>query len=254
LGLLAKEKQGMPGIVIHPFFDGRDIFTSMHPGWQYIQELFANVNQLGIQDIFKVADVSGRYFGMDRDAIKRDKKGEPSQDLWRERVEPSYRAAVYSEGRQLAASSNPMASSSAITTNSVIPEHNISGDISPDKAGGIDFGNKAMASSTVYQPMGSFVGLDFNLPKLSASEIAGFDLDKEELLISRSIDNGILISGSRIKEFMSASAMKGQFDQRRATVVTWLAKLGILEESICCTRESSKDYKEAVVIADSYLN
>ncbi|MFA4854564.1 MAG: hypothetical protein WC616_04345 [Candidatus Omnitrophota bacterium] len=117
--------------------------------------------------------------------------------------------------------------------------------------GGIDFKSKAMSSATIYQTFGSFAGLDFNLPKLSSSALLSFNLDKESSSISQAIDNGILISGARIKEFMAASANKGEFDQRRDIVLLWLAKLGILEESMCCTQESSREYREALVIADS---
>ncbi|TAM41625.1 phosphoglycerate kinase [bacterium] len=237
LELLKDEKQGMASIAIHPIFDGRDIFTSMHPGWQYLEELFAKVNQLGIQDIFKVADFSGRYFGMDRDAIKRDKKGEPSQDLWLERIYPWYKAVVYGEGRQIAASAANTADSPMIPENAPL--------------GGIDFKHQSMASATTYEAMGSFSGLDFSLPKLSSSVLLSFNLDKEQADITRAVDNGIIVSGQRIKEFMSASAAKGELDQRRETVITWLAKLGILEETTCCNQESSKEYREALVIADS---
>ena len=50
---------------------------------------------------------------------------------------------------------------------------------------------------------------------------------------------------------MAASNSKGELEQRRETVITWLAKLGILEETTCCAQESSKEYREALVIADS---
>ncbi len=117
--------------------------------------------------------------------------------------------------------------------------------------GGIDFKHQAMASATTYEAMGSFSGLDFSLPKLSSQALLSFNLDKEQSDISRAIDNGIIVSGQRIKEFMAASAVKGELEQRRETVIIWLAKLGILEETICCTQESSKEYREALVIADS---
>ncbi len=121
-----------------------------------------------------------------------------------------------------------------------------------EKTGGIDFKNQAMASATTYETFGSFAGLDFNLPVLSASAIAGFNLDKEEIEITRLVDNQILPSGQRIKEFMAASAAKGEFGKRRETVIAWLAKMGMLEETHCCTQEASKEYKEAIVIAESY--
>jgi len=117
--------------------------------------------------------------------------------------------------------------------------------------GGIDFKHQAMASATTYEAMGSFSGLDFSLPKLSSSVLLSFNLDKEQVDISRAIDNGIIVSGQRIKEFMAASANRGELEQRRDTVLTWLAKLGILEETACCAQESSKEYREALVIADS---
>ncbi len=119
--------------------------------------------------------------------------------------------------------------------------------------GGIDFKHRALASATTYEAMGSFAGLDFSLPKLSSSALLSFNLDKEQSDISRAIDNGIIVSGQRIKEFMAASSVKGELEQRRETVITWLAKLGILEETTCCTQESSKEYREALVIADSVV-
>jgi len=121
----------------------------------------------------------------------------------------------------------------------------------PKTTGGIDFKGAAMASATTYETMGSFVGLDFSLPKLNSQALLSFNLDKEQSDISQAIDNGIIVSGQRIKEFMAASSVKGGLEQRRETVITWLAKLGILEETTCCTQESSKEYREALVIADS---
>ncbi|MDD5692532.1 MAG: hypothetical protein PHP10_05070 [Candidatus Omnitrophica bacterium] len=124
-------------------------------------------------------------------------------------------------------------------------------EIASSPVGGIDFKHQAMSSATTYEAMGSFAGLDFSLPKLSSSVLLSFNLDKEQSDISRAIDNGIIVSGQRIKEFMAASSAKGQLEQRRETVLTWLAKLGILEETTCCTQESSPEYREALVIADS---
>jgi len=120
----------------------------------------------------------------------------------------------------------------------------------PETTGGIDFKHQSMASATTYEALGSFAGLDFSLPKLSSSALFSFNLDKEQTDITQAIDNGMLVSGQRIKEFMSASNAKGELEQRRDTVITWLAKLGILEETQCCNQESSKEYREALVIAE----
>jgi len=118
--------------------------------------------------------------------------------------------------------------------------------------GGIDFKHQAMASATTYETFGSFLGLDFSLPKLSASALLSFDLDKEAGDIEKAIEGGIIVSGQRIKEFIAASLAKGQLSQRRDNVIAWLAKLGMLEEAQCCMQESSREYREALVIAESY--
>ncbi|MDD5561969.1 MAG: hypothetical protein PHT50_07605 [Candidatus Omnitrophica bacterium] len=123
--------------------------------------------------------------------------------------------------------------------------------LDPVKNGGIDFKGAAMYRATAYEASGSFAGLDFSLPKLSSQILFSFNLDKEQSDIGRAIDNGILVSGQRIKEFIAASVIKGEFAQRKETVILWLAKLGILEEGPCYTEQSSREYKEALVIVDS---
>jgi len=142
----------------------------------------------------------------------------------------------------ISSTSSPLDGTDTSLRSVSIPEHGV---------GGIDFKHKALAGATTYEAMGSFSGLDFSLPKLSSQALLSFNLDKEQSDISRAIDNGIIVSGQRIKEFMAASVAKGELENRRDTVITWLAKLGILEETQCCTQESSKEYREALVIADS---
>ncbi|MDP3789404.1 MAG: hypothetical protein Q8R48_03265, partial [Candidatus Omnitrophota bacterium] len=101
LELINKNREGIKKVVLHPIFDGRDIETSERPGWQDLQVFFAKVNELGLEDIVKIGIIAGRYYPMDRDALNRDKKGEPSKDLWDERVKPWYDAIVYGKGRRL---------------------------------------------------------------------------------------------------------------------------------------------------------
>ena len=109
-----------------------------------------------------------------------------------------------------------------------------------------------MASVTSSEPLGNFTGLNYDLPQMSASEVDGYEIDREESEITRLIDSGIIPSAQRIKEFMAVCAMKNEFDARRATVIVWLARMGMLEESLCCGQQASTEYKEALVIADSY--
>ncbi|UCD18444.1 MAG: 2,3-bisphosphoglycerate-independent phosphoglycerate mutase [Candidatus Zixiibacteriota bacterium] len=80
---LAKNS-GVKKLYLHAFMDGRD--TSPTSGAGYMQEVVDSFGELGLG---KVATVSGRYYGMDRD--KR----------W-ERVERSYRAIVHKEGDRFA--------------------------------------------------------------------------------------------------------------------------------------------------------
>ena len=94
LEVIAKEKEGINKIVLHPVFDGRDVETSEKAGWESLEQVFQKVNELGLQDIFHIGVMAGRYYPMDRDALNRDKKGEDSSDLWNERLKPWYDAIV----------------------------------------------------------------------------------------------------------------------------------------------------------------
>ena len=76
------KRGGVEDVVVHAFTDGRD--TPPEQGAGFMQALLNKMSELGIG---RVATVSGRYFGMDRD--KR----------W-ERVERAFRAIVTGEGRK----------------------------------------------------------------------------------------------------------------------------------------------------------
>ena len=82
------KRGGVEDVVVHAFTDGRD--TPPEQGAGFMQALLNKMSEIGIG---RVATVSGRYFGMDRD--KR----------W-ERVERAFRAIVTGEGRQ---STDPVA-------------------------------------------------------------------------------------------------------------------------------------------------
>ncbi|MEZ5363413.1 MAG: 2,3-bisphosphoglycerate-independent phosphoglycerate mutase [Bryobacterales bacterium] len=76
----AAKKAGLGHIFLHCFTDGRD--TPPHSGKEYLAELQAKLDELGVGEI---ATVSGRYYAMDRD--KR----------W-ERTEKAFNALVLGEG------------------------------------------------------------------------------------------------------------------------------------------------------------
>ena len=70
---LAKEK-GIKKLFIHPFLDGRD--TDPHSGISFLRELKDKIEEIGIG---KIADISGRYYSMDRD--KRWERTKLSYDM-----------------------------------------------------------------------------------------------------------------------------------------------------------------------------
>jgi len=70
---LAKEK-GVKRVFIHPFLDGRD--TDPHSGINFLRKLKKKIEQIGTGT---VADISGRYFSMDRD--RRWKRTKLSYDM-----------------------------------------------------------------------------------------------------------------------------------------------------------------------------
>ena len=73
---------GVKQLFIHAFMDGRD--TPPQSGIDHIRALQANIREIGIG---KIATVSGRYWGMDRDKN------------W-DRIEKAYKMLVYGEGKQ----------------------------------------------------------------------------------------------------------------------------------------------------------
>ena len=82
-GLLEMAKRhGLSKVYVHCFLDGRDVPPDS--GWEYVQELVAKMNELGVG---KVATVMGRLYAMDRD------------NAW-ERIEQAYDAMVFGEGIQ----------------------------------------------------------------------------------------------------------------------------------------------------------
>src|SRR3989339_1726834 len=114
----------------------------------------------------------------------------------------------------------------------------------PAKTGGIDF----RQMNILTKPMGSFLGLNFNLPMLSKADIESLDLDKELTDIQRMVNSGIVPSGSRLKEYLSACYQKGEFDSRRDSIIISLAEICNLEESLA--KESDPELREAMVMVE----
>jgi len=84
-------QEGVPDVVFHAFTDGRD--TLPHGGKGYVHELERWLRQAG-----RVATVSGRYYGMDRDT------------RW-ERIKLAYDAIVHAQGLRAGSSEEAIAAS-----------------------------------------------------------------------------------------------------------------------------------------------
>jgi len=111
--------------------------------------------------------------------------------------------------------------------------------------GGIDF----RALPMTIQPMGTFNGLNFQLPQLSQAELERINVDSEMQRIKNMVQSGIIPSGERIKELIAACIQKKEMDTQVDNLLLGLADIFKLEEENAC--ESSPELKEALVIVDS---
>jgi len=115
----------------------------------------------------------------------------------------------------------------------------------PEKTGGIDF----RALPMTIQPMGSFNGLNFKLPRLSQAELRQINVDSEIQQIKNMVQSGIVPSGQRIKELVAACIQKKEMNSQVDSLLLCLADIFKLEEEN--TSESSPELREALVIVDS---
>jgi len=116
---------------------------------------------------------------------------------------------------------------------------------SPLKKGGIDFRSLHMT----IKPMGSFEGLNLKLPQLSSSALVSFNLDEEIGQLNQMISGGIIPSGGRVQELVSAAIQKGELAQYQTEILTILAETCKLQEGECC--EASDELKVALVAANA---
>jgi len=116
----------------------------------------------------------------------------------------------------------------------------------PDKGmGGIDFRSLPMT----IKPMGSFEGLNLKLPRLSSSALMSFNINEEIQQLNQMISGGIMPSGARVEELVSAAWQKGKLQDFQSEILTILAEICKLQEGECC--ESSEELKVALVVANA---
>ncbi|MBU1178254.1 2,3-bisphosphoglycerate-independent phosphoglycerate mutase [Patescibacteria group bacterium] len=195
-------KEGLPEIYIHAFLDGRDM--PPQSGLEIIQELEAKMKELGVG---KIASVSGRYYGMDRDENwNRVKKAYdvivtgrgPTADSAVAAIEKSYGQKVYDEEFEPVM----IAGGQTIGDDDAIIHFNYRSDrgrqltqifVDPEFSGferGQDFSNLYFVTFT-----------DFGLPTLLPVHIA-FPLEK----IKNSL--GEVLSQQRLKQLRIAETEK----------------------------------------------
>ena len=97
------------------------------------------------------------------------------------------------------------------------------------------------------QPMGTFSGLNFSLPRLA--NLDSINLDEELLQIRNMVKAGILPSGQRLKEFLAACWQKGELKERKADTIACLVDICRLQEDAVV--ETPAELKEALVIAET---
>lgn len=99
------------------------------------------------------------------------------------------------------------------------------------------------------QPMGSFSGLNFELPQLSQAEIERINIAMEIQQIKSMVQAGITPSGERIKELIAVCMQKGEINSYSNSLLSCIANILKLEEEN--SSESSPELREALVIVDS---
>lgn len=114
-----------------------------------------------------------------------------------------------------------------------------------NKLGGIDF----RAMDMLIQPMGSFSGLNFSLPVLSAATLEAMDLDKELEDIRNMVKAGVIPSGDRVKEYLAACFQKGKMAEKQDGLLLCLSEIYRLQEEEVL--ETSPELRESLVIIET---
>lgn len=117
--------------------------------------------------------------------------------------------------------------------------------VAENKFGGIDFRQMDM----LIQPMGSFSGLNFSLPVLSAATLEAMDLDKELEDIRNMVKAGVIPSGERVKEYLAACFQKGRMAEKQDGLLLCLSEIYRLQEEE--VMETSPELRESLVIVET---
>jgi glucose-6-phosphate isomerase len=112
--------------------------------------------------------------------------------------------------------------------------------------GGIDFRTLPMT----IQPIGSFKGLDFKVPRLNPLELDKINIGAEIQQIKNMLQAGIIPSGTRVKELVAACVQKGKISAHSYDLLLCLASIFKLEEENAI--ESSPELRETLVIVEAY--
>ncbi|MBU0547831.1 MAG: hypothetical protein KKH57_03625 [Candidatus Omnitrophica bacterium] len=129
-----------------------------------------------------------------------------------------------------------------------LPESGLTGVSSPilhnknvlDTTGGIDF----RILPIVTQAMSN---LSLNASRIPLSSLESINLDQELEEINRLVKAGITPSAERIKEYVQASCLKGNFDIQK--IVSCIVDILRLEEMRCCSSDAT--LKDILVVLES---
>ncbi|MGE5308546.1 MAG: 2-phospho-L-lactate transferase CofD family protein [Deltaproteobacteria bacterium] len=119
------------------------------------------------------------------------------------------------------------------------------GGAAPSAPGGIDFRGLPMN----IQPMGSFSGMDFNLPQLSQAELDRIDVAKEVSRLRGLVRCGSVPSDERVTGLVAACVQKRGEGAQLEEILLCLSDILKLEEENA--QETSPEIRKALAIADS---
>ncbi|MDI6758871.1 MAG: hypothetical protein QMD94_04285, partial [Candidatus Omnitrophota bacterium] len=157
-----------------------------------------------------------------------------------DKIEEKINSSTYSAGSSISGSSSiprkqKLGGIDSLASSLSIPKK--------QKIGGIDF----RVMNIVTQPLIASSSLNLKLPQIP--NLAAINLDEEFQQIQKMLIVGIIPSGERIKEFIAASALKGEWDIRVTDVISCLVEICRLEEDNVV--ETPLEIKEALVMADA---
>lgn len=229
---LGRKNDGAPVLTITQYKDTALVMPRLSETYQFeVTDIIDFFASNGNVYVFARGDTPGTYLYL---IARKD-----GHDLWNQDKVPPEMREIF-DRRLRPGQSSPQSSSSPISGED-IEKTNV-----PSRTfGGIDFRQMDM----LIQPMGSFSGLNFSLPVLSAATLEALDLDKELEDIRNMVKAGVMPSGERVKEYLAACFQKGKMAEKQDDLLLCLSEIYRLQEEE--VMETSPELRESLVIVET---